>query len=295
MLMDELDTRLNGDGGEALRGVLNSGFQRTGKHTICDGDKNEDRDFSTFCPKVLCGIGEIWPTVASRSIPIRLNRATKEQLAAITKIRGDRIGAILLPIRRQLRRFADDSLGMLRIHDPVIPEQLSARQTDVWRPLLAIADVAGGHWPATARAAAVALQGAAAEEGDSALLVLQDVRDIFMRRGADVIPSADIVQILGAMEDRPWSEYRRDGRPISATALAKLLKRFDVRPRTHRIDAHTTAKGYARVELQKVFDMYLNPIPADLSVTTVTIPAVTDVTDETSTGTVVSETTVSVI
>ena len=278
MLLDELDTRLHGDSGELLRGVLNTGFHRSGRITICVGDDHHDEDFATFGPKVLAGIGRLWDTVASRSIPVRLARATKEQLAGLTKIRGDRIGAECYPFRRRCYRFAEDARDMLRIGDPVTPAALSARQADVWRPLLAVADLAGDHWPDTARSAALALHGIAEEEGDYGLLALQDVASIFATTGQPIILSTDIVKRLCAMEERPWPEYRR-GNELSPRGLASLLGRFGIKPRTHRLDAGTTGKGYALTELQRVFDIYLPPTPPELSVTSVTSGFVTDVTD----------------
>ena len=113
MVLDELDARLHGEGGENLRAVLNTGFHRMGKITICVGDDHEDTDFNTFCPKVLGGIGRLWDTVASRSIPIRLRRATKEEIGTIRKIRGDWIADECRPYRRKLLRLAND------IHDQV--------------------------------------------------------------------------------------------------------------------------------------------------------------------------------
>ena len=277
MLLDELDTRLRGDSGELLRGILNTGFHRSGKMTICVGDDHEDKDFSTFSPKVLAGIGRVWDTVASRSIPLRLNRATKEQLATLTKIRGDRIAEVCEPFRRKLSRMADDIRHMLRMRDAVTPERLSARQADVWRPLLAIADHAGGHWPETARTAALAVHGVAEEEGDYGLLLLRDVHELFNTRDVSVLASADIVSVLVEMEDRPWPEYRQ-GREITARGVAALLGRFDVKPKTHRI-GDKTAKGYALGQLQQAFDTYLPQTPPDVSVTSVTDRNVTDVTD----------------
>lgn len=60
ILFDELDARLRGDSGEALRGVLNSGFSRSGKVTICVGDEHDARHFKTFvrrCWRVSGGRG----------------------------------------------------------------------------------------------------------------------------------------------------------------------------------------------------------------------------------------------
>jgi hypothetical protein len=304
MLLDELDTRLKGDAGELLRGVLNEGFHRSGKVTICVGDEHEDRDFSVFCPKVLAGIGRVWDTVMSRSIPIRLARASREELAQLTKIRGDRITEICLPYRRRLQRWAEDAREALRDMDAATPAELGARQCDVWRPLLAIADVvsvaAGGvtdgmdrsepgavvsvttaarsvTWGDRARSAALALHGIAQEEGDHGLLALQDVRDTFeARRYPDALFTSTILEVLCAREDRPWPEYRHD-RPITPRGLASLLGRFGVKPTTVRL-GEEPAKGYRLADLTPVFRTYLPG--ADLSVTSVTTPLVTDVTDK---------------
>ena len=182
ILLDEVDTRLGGEGGESLRRVLNSGFRRNGKFTIAIGGRRGVGDFSTFSPKVLAGIGRVWDTVASRSIPIRLQRASPDELEGLTRIRGHLINGICLPFRRKLRRFADDTESMLREIDPVTPRELGARQCDVWRPLLAIAEVTGARWSVTARAAARAILGAAEEDGDAGLRLLDDVRALFQEK-----------------------------------------------------------------------------------------------------------------
>ena len=38
-----------------------------------------------------------------------------------------------------------------------MPKALTNRAADIWEPLLALADLAGGHWPQLARQAAEAL------------------------------------------------------------------------------------------------------------------------------------------
>ena len=57
---------------EALRGVLNTGHRRGGKASCCvgQGANITYKDFSTFCPKAIAGIGKLPDTVADRSIPI---------------------------------------------------------------------------------------------------------------------------------------------------------------------------------------------------------------------------------
>lgn len=287
-LIDELDTRLRGDGGEALRGVLNTGFHRNGKVTVCSGDNHDERDFGTFCAKVLAGIGRPWDTVVSRAIPIRLNRATREELQSLTRIRGDRIGEVCRPYQEGLLRLAEDIEAAVRESDPEVPERLSARQSDVWRPLLGIADAVGGDWPQLARVAARALHDVPEPEGDVGLLLLADVRDFLVQQGHPaVVSSADLLTHLVTREDRPWPEYRNHRDPLSARGLASLFGRFDVSPRTHRSGA-STVKGYSAAELSPLFEKYLPTPPSGASVTSVTsvtssesqsAGGVTDVTD----------------
>lgn len=280
ILLDELDSRLRGDAGEALRGVLNTGFHREGKITICVGDDHDDRDFSTFCPKVLAGIGRVWDTVTSRSIPVRLQRASKGERDKLTKVRGDRIGQISGPLQQKLRRWSDDALEQLRDTEPTMPEALGARQCDVWRPLLAIAELAGDTWALRGRETALGLYGVAEEEGDYGLLILQDLHGLFTAdKGAEALFTKQILANLHERVDRPWPEYKND-RPITERGLARLVKRFGIQPGTVRVGLET-AKGYKLEEFQKAFQTYL-PITPELSVTSVTKSeegVVTDVTD----------------
>lgn len=255
MLLDEMDARLKSDGGENLRGVLNTGFHRTGKMTICVGEDHEERDFATFSPKVLAGIGRVWDTVTSRSIPLRLRRATKEELRMLSKIRGDRINGECLQYRQKLLRWAEALLPPLRVADPVAPDELGARQSDVWRPLFAIADEAGGHWPQTARDSARVLHGVAEEEGDYGLLLLGDLRDIFKASGESRLTSVFTGEELAKLDARPWPEYR-NGRPITPAGVASLIKRFGVKSKNIRVGVDVQ-KGYEVDALEPLFTVYL--------------------------------------
>lgn len=278
ILFDELDTRLRGDSGETLRGILNSGFQKGAKAILCHGDQNEPRSFATYCPKALAGIGRPWDTVESRSIPIRMERASRKERQALQKIRSGRICAELQPLRMMLRRWVSDVREVLQEADPIVPESLSARQADMWRTLLPIADAAGGKWPELARKHAVTLHGGAGDETDRGLLLLEDVHDLFARAAASKgcavtqLPSARIVAELEKMEHRPWPEHHA-GKPISVRAVARLLARFEVKPKLLR-EGKDTYRGYELAHLEPVFQKYLTTSPegsgAELSVTTVT-------------------------
>ena len=96
-----------------------------------------------------------------------------------------------------------------------MPEALHDRACDNWRPLLAIADHAGGDWPQKARAAAQTLstQGAEQDEQSPAVMLLADVKHIFddkEKKGgkdADRVSSTKLVDTLVDLPDRPWATW----------------------------------------------------------------------------------------
>ena len=63
------------------------------------------------------------------------------------------------PLRRQAARWAVHNAASLLSADPDVPTALSGRAADNWRPLIAIADLAGGDWPARGRRVAETLGG----------------------------------------------------------------------------------------------------------------------------------------
>src|SRR5690606_12086778 len=73
LLIDEHDTFLKNN--EELRGILNSGHKRGGVVPRCVGDNHDVRKFRTFAPVALAGIGHLPPTLADRSIAVRMRRA----------------------------------------------------------------------------------------------------------------------------------------------------------------------------------------------------------------------------
>lgn len=254
MLLDELDTYLHSDRGEELRNILNSGFARTGRVTRCDGENNDIRDFSTFCPKVLAGIGRLWETVASRAIPIPMVRATAAERQGLTRVRSDRLAPSCEHLRRQMLRWSRDHIETLRDADPDVPDRLGARQADIWRPLLAIADLAGDAWSVQARDAALALHGAAADDEDINEMLLADIRAIFEAEDTEMIFSERLTAELAQLEHRSWGDWR--GKSLTPHGLGRLLKAFNIRPKNLRLGPEVK-RGYEREQFEQVWTQYL--------------------------------------
>ncbi|BBF98993.1 MULTISPECIES: DUF3631 domain-containing protein [Pseudonocardia] len=288
LLFDEIDAVFSPKGGgnnEDLRGLLNSGYKRSATVSRCVGDASRMKveRFPVFAPVALAGIAGAMPaTITTRAITVHMRRRAPHERAEAFRER--RVDNEATPLREQLAAWLDmvgedELVGA----EPVMPEQVTDRAAEVWEPLLAIADLAGGHWPDTARAAAMHFVGQATETGTSVgTRLLADLRALFTAHEAERMATSDIIGRLCADEEAGWADL--DGRPLDARRLARELARYGVRPGPLRIGGHV-AKGYhVDGALSDAFARYLppttEPAPAG-AVTTVTpvTPQVRGVTD----------------
>jgi hypothetical protein len=253
LLLDESDAAFKQDReyAESLRSILNSGYKASGRASLCAG-KGADlrvRDFETFCPKVIAGIGKLPDTIADRSIPIMLRRKTTAEPVARWRDRDGRAEG-----HRIRSRFAAcataDTVAKLREARPELPDALGDRAQDVWEPLFAIADMAGGDWPTRARRAALTLMGSVEDE-DPVVLLLADIAAILNDADSPVIATKSIIERLIAAEERPWASWHRD-KPITARGLAGLLGPLGIHP-IHLRDV----RGYRRDAFDDAFARYL--------------------------------------
>jgi hypothetical protein len=252
LLLDEGDAWLSDEKNE-LRGLVNSGHTRTTAVVArCVGDDSTVTVFSTWAAKMIAMIGKPPDTIFDRSIVVSMRRKAKTE--AVTPLRSRTLDVEALPIRRQLKRWADDHLVDLGDAEPDVPETLNDRQADSWRPLLSLADALGGPWPTLARQATLDVSGRADDAEDDTLPVqlLTDIRTVFADAGdPDALDTMTLLSKLVEMGDRPWADYRH-GKPLTAHGLSRLLRPFEVFPAgTLRIGART-AKGYRR-------DAFLDP------------------------------------
>lgn len=250
LLVDEADTFMRGS--DELRGIINSGHNRAAAYVIrTTGDAHEPTLFKTWAPKAIALIGKLHATLASRAIHIELRRMAPDETR--DEVRADRLQH-LEPLARQIARWVQDNDTALRTTDPELPSGLKGRRADNWRPLVAIADGAGGDWPERARQAAESLNTDGG--GDTAsIMLLSDIRDIFESDRTDKIPSRDLAEKLAGMEHRPWPEWSK-GKPISVRQIARTLEPFGIAPGTIRTSTGTP-KGYRAEQFGDAFSRYL--------------------------------------
>jgi putative DNA primase/helicase len=267
LCIDEVDAFVHGD--EQLRGLINSGHTRDAAfHLGCAATADKDfepRRWSTWTPKIFSGIGRLADTIEDRAVIIEMVRRRKDE--PCERLRH---GTRFEDIPQKALRFVNDHADAIRNGNPSLPDALHDRAADNWTPLLILADLAGGDWPAKARHAAVALSGG--DDGESLGLngqLLADIRDVFAVAGADRLASKDMAERLTQIEGRPWAEYGKQRRPISPNQLANLLRGFGVSSRTIRV-GDSTAKGYDMADFSDAFSRYLpgNGLPKGNKVTT---------------------------
>lgn len=259
LLLDEADTFFSEDA--ELRGVVNGSQRRKAAYLLrCVGDDHEPRQFVTWCPKAIAGIGGLPDTVLDRSIVVRLERRSPN--VSLEHWR-DRDKAGIETMRRKLTRWTDDNATNIvkGLSEVEFPSGLHDRARDAWDALLAIGNEAGGLWTgpegrAFAACRYVAAQSAGEETGAGEML-LADLLAIFKADGMpSVLSSTTIVERLHDMEGRPWKEWRR-GKPITAHALARRLKPFNIAPRQDRkAGGGANLRGYQRTDLEGVWEAY---------------------------------------
>ena len=140
-----------------------------------------------------------------------------------------------------------------------MPSGIEDRDADIWEPLLAIADMAGGRWPERARCAGVTLVTATKAASPSlGIRLLADLRTVFSEHAdTDHLFTDDIISALIAIEDAPWADIR--GKALDSRSLARRLGKYEVKPRTVRI-GDRTSKGYARADLFDPWTRYVTDV-----------------------------------
>ncbi|SDM90943.1 Protein of unknown function [Lentzea albidocapillata subsp. violacea] len=271
ILMDEVDAvfGVGGTGNEDVRQMLNLGYKRSAKIPKAKGDPatgfTVDR-LPIFAPAALAGlVGRMPDTITTRAITIHLRKRRHDE--RVEPYRESKVVRQAEPVRDALSTWATSIGERLVEAEPEMPHGVDDRPAEVWEPLLAIADLAGGHWPATARAACTHFVNAS-KKGASSLGVrlLADLRTLFMETGTDRMHTTEILTRLLSLEDAPWQDAW--GKPLDSRRLAKELSLYQVAPLTVKHNNGSNAKGYVtyptvrQVEQSGLADAWARYLPA---------------------------------
>jgi Protein of unknown function (DUF3631) len=257
LLLDEIDQMPFADRRDLLA-VLNAGYKIGAKVRRNVGDRDMVlRTFDVFCPKVCSGLddGKLPDTLVSRSVLVRLERRRADE--PIQRFRHRIVEPEADKLRDRLETWADANVPTLVDAEPELPDELGDRQQEIWEPLLAIADLAGGDWPERARRAAVALAKVKGTADESrGIKLLEDIRRVFADKDdPERLFGLDLVEALNAIEESGWGGWN-DGAGMRTRDLARELARYPISPQKLRIGEHTR-HGFYRRQFEDAWVRYL--------------------------------------
>jgi hypothetical protein len=281
ILFDEIDAIFGPKAKEHedVRSFLNSGHRRgaTFGRCVVYGTRVETEDVQSFAAVALAGLGWLPDSIMTRSVIIRMRRrAPNEQVEPFRHRIHAPIGEELF---QRLEDWAAAVADAAEAARPEMPIGIEDRAADIWEPLLAVADLAGGKWPDLARKAAVALVASAVSDMPQSLNIrlLSDLRTVFAVKDAVVqgttpkgLPTKVLLEGLHALEDAPWSHLKE---PLNDHTLSWRLRDYGIKSDKLRPQSQNQCKGYRLADLEDVWRRYLPsavPLASEKGVTSVT-------------------------
>jgi hypothetical protein len=257
VLFDEIDTVFGPQArdNEEIRGLLNAGHRRgaVAGRCVIRGKNVETEELPAYCAVAMAGLGDLPDTILTRSVIVRMRRrAPGEHVEPYRRRLFEKEGEVL---RDRLAGWAHIHQDVLSTSWPDMPGGIHDRDADVWEPLLAVADAAGGDWPQRARVSGVSLVSLSKESTPSlGIRLLHDLHTVF--GVGDVLSTKTILDLLLAVPESPWGDLK--GKPLNDSGLAHRLREYGVKSKQVRIGGWT-GKGYVRADLLDAWERYLPP------------------------------------
>jgi hypothetical protein len=243
---------------EDIRGMLNAGHRKgaVAGRCVVRGKIVQTEELPAYCAVALAGLDDLPDTLMSRSVVSRMRRRAPSEPVEPWRYRvnapaAEKLGQRLLAWAQTVSEQAVDMW-------PEMPAGVEDRAADVWEALLAVADLAGDHWPDDARRSAVALVAASKVGGPSlGVMLLRDVRLVFDEHNCDRLVTDQLLKALNDLEESPWASIKRDGKSLDARGLAQRLGRYDIKSRNIRDAGGKVLKGYMGADFLDAWSRYL--------------------------------------
>jgi Protein of unknown function (DUF3631) len=244
-------------GNEDMRGIIDSGYKRKGFVLRCNPVTNNPERFRVWSFKAIAGLGRLHDTIEDRAIPVNLQRRKRSTKIVLLR---DRDQDQITRLKRQIHRWALDNGEAIQSHRPTIPVVLNDREGQLWTPMFCVADLAGVHWSARARAVSKTLSGSEVDDENFSIILLLGLRAILTdpdHAHQDFFSSAGLILGLNRDDEAPWANWSKgDVKGLTVEKLASTLKPYGLKSKqsTERVDR---SRGYERSALEAVFEQYL--------------------------------------
>jgi hypothetical protein len=271
-LLDEVDKSFDRD----LVAILNDGYKAGAsvlRTDFPDGNR-KSKEFPTFAPVAVAGLSEHRMPDDFMSRTIRIGMTRKPKGASVARLDERKHRPEGAKLAGALSSVLAGHASFLHMHEPVMPEGLGDRAYDIWEPLVAIADAAGGAWPERARAACEHFASGPRSRAQMTLpeLLMRDTRTLYEEFSAatfasDVVavfegekpPIVDAVHIssrwlVRALVERDEWPYGNLNKPLNVHRLAGWLQPFGIEPVQFRHEVTgVQARGYRWADFREVW------------------------------------------
>jgi hypothetical protein len=257
LLLDEVESMAGKKANErdaAVLAILNAGYKKGQTVPRCVGASHELQQFHVYGPKAFACIGSLPAALRDRCILIPMQRRAPSEMVA--RFRFERARREADPIRGAVEQTAKAFVGEIGVTYSSLPELsfLSDRDEELFAPLFSICAVLAPARVEELKQCAQKLCDAKAGDAmdDSlSMRLLADVRTVWPEN-TDAMLTEPLIQALRDLPESPWASEVE----LTYRKLARLLRGFDVRPRTVRIQ-DARGKGYVREELDMALNRYL--------------------------------------
>ncbi|WP_458687291.1 DUF3631 domain-containing protein [Nocardia tengchongensis] len=259
LLIDECDRSLSGkkNGIEDILAVINTGYKKGASRPVLVAKPDGSYDaaeMSTYAAVAMAGNSPELPAdTRSRIVEILLLPANNGEVAETDwEDLDESVAALAVRLQQAVEALSDEFKGLA----VELPAGLTGRRKEVWRPLMRVAVVAGGQWPADlARVIGKDMErlAAAIEDGlvyEKPHVVL--IRDMHAVMGIEpFMPTANLIDALIVHNPSMWSEKTRNLTALTAKRLGLMLgKNYRVRSVQ---PARGAQRGYRPADLARAW------------------------------------------
>lgn len=256
ILIDEADRSLDPKkpGVEDFIAIINSGYKRGATRPVLVPAKGGDWDVEempTFAPVAMAGNSPHLPDdTRSRSIRLLL---MPDLDGTVESSDWEEIEPDATDLSEALAQAMEGVRDQLRTIRPMMPADCVGRSKERWSPLMRVATIAGGRWPATTIDLIERdLREIQQEREDGlanvppAITALRDLAEVWP--ATEFARSADLVERLVQHNPEKWSELSGFGKRLTVQRLGRMLSQsFKVFSSKNG----SGARGYDRSDLDK--------------------------------------------
>jgi hypothetical protein len=263
-LIDESDFLKSGSEAAAVyMALLKSSIERRSVALRCAGaDWNEEKSFSTYCPKAFALRGHIEENLADRCFPIRLKRKLDEEI--ISELMLSEVDGLGKSLREKILQWSVENAAKIQKTYTSIQRLKikNNRMADLLKPLQTILTLIGDPYQlCLLEQYAHSLDKRdkkQAKQSDGVKLLIA-CKEIFEQVEPTIkdglfIPTEILINELLSRKEEGWNIISKGYKPITSHKLANMLFEYDVEPEHNH---NKTIRGYYAAKFDDAWRRYL--------------------------------------